>query len=399
MKKFGILCAGIAVAFAAQAARAQVADTNNGLTIWYDARATAASIMSPAVPYTNGTSVQVGATAKAYVQAAIVDGNNGGPGDGQFLYISPRLPEDPATGFSLHCTGTKKGGFKNNQSIKTLYKYATVEQRSAPDEVIGALGLDTVFAKQGTAGAGNRIENVGFTPNAALWNGNNSTVTPAAAGESDTWTVAAKAVKVPVAAGPTYNSSGGLIPSATPYQLGSYTITAGIWKKNVSIGTNVPNTGNGVYTVHDGVNNLLVTRVYNGTGPSPELPDFGYVMNLTAGTSGSPGAVFTTGTNEEAGTGDGLDDTTTSIQPDATIVIQTKGDFNNSGTITALDIDGRTDAINASANIRIRELFLGDFDDTNTVTVLDVTPFNNYVNVTGTADCTNPADCNTNCQP
>lgn len=420
MKKFGIICAGLVVALASQAARAQapVVDTNpagaatDGVSIWYDIRNTAAAITAPPANsiHRRGLSIQQG--AKVLLQPQVNAGNNGGPGDGEVLYLSPRLPANPANpGFGLHWTpGAVKGTFVD-QSVKSIFKYATVRQRSAPDEVVAALGLDTTLTKGGAAATGNYIESLTVTTTAGLWNGNNSVVVPGpAAGPNleyhDPFVITAKAVKVPVSDNlgtPTYNATGGLIPAAAPYLLGSINVKAGVWKKSVTFGNNpFAGTSNGTYAVKDKVNNLLVTRVYSAGGPSPEEIDFGYITKLTAGAHGAPGAVYTTGSSGVDGNlpevnsgGDGLTIGTTSVQQDAMIVIQTKGDFDNSGTITSGDNVPYNAAIAASAagTIRIRELYLGDFNASNTVTAGDNVPYVSMIANTAATSCPTPASC------
>ncbi len=398
MKKFGILCAGLAVALAAQSAFAQNPSANAGLSIAYDARSSAGAITSPTAPYTNGTAAEVtgGKGGTILIQPRIDAGNSGGYGDGSYLYINPRQPTNPlfvpSATLGFHWIGTKnKSGVvtATDSSKQSLYKYAFVTQRSAPDEVIGALGLDVDIVKGGTAGAGNRLEQVAASANGSLWNGNTVTVTPAGVGEEDSFTVSTKAVKVPVSAGPVYNSSGGLVPSATLYQIGQIDLTAGVWKKNVAFG-NIPGEGNGVYTVRDRVNNLLVTRVYNGTGPSPEVPDFGHVTTV-AGTPGAVGVVYTTGTAPEATSGDGLTVGSTSAQADAIIIIQAKGDYNNNGDIEGGDIAGFNAAVTAGAGNRIRENWLGDLNGIGGVEGGDIATFNALV--ANAADCAVPANC------
>ncbi|MBX3393927.1 MAG: hypothetical protein KF841_01025 [Phycisphaerae bacterium] len=402
MKKFGYICAGLAVALAAQTARAQGPSANTGLSIFYDARSTAASIVAPASPYTNGTAAQVvgGKTGTTLIQAQINRGNNGGVGDGSYLYINPRQPVNPlfqpTVNLGFHWIGSKnKAGVVTavDSSKQTLYKYAFVTQRAAATEVIAALGLDVDIVKGGTAGAGNRLEQVTASANGSLWNGNNLTVTPPGVGESDSFAISTKAVKVPVADGgggtPVYNAAGGLVPSANLYQIGQINLTAGVWKKNVAFG-NIPGEGNGVYTVKDKVNNLLVTRVYPATGPSPEVPDFGHVTTVT-GTPGTVGVVYTTGTAPEASSGNGLTIGSTSAQADAVIVIQAKGDYNNNGAIENGDIAGFNAAVGLGLANRIRETWLGELNNAGGVENGDIAFFNALL--ANAADCTVPANC------
>lgn len=402
MKKFGYICAGLAVALAAQTARAQGPSANTGLSIFYDARSTAASIVAPASPYTNGTAAQVvgGKTGTTLIQARIDRGNNGGVGDGSYLYINPRQPVNPlfqpSATLGFHWVGTKnKAGVvtATDSSKRSLYKYAYVAQRAAATEVIAALGLDVDIVKGGTAGAGNRLEQVTASANGSLWNGNNLTVTPPGVGESDSFAISTKAVKVPVADGgggtPVYNAAGGLVPSANLYQIGQINLTAGVWKKGVAFG-NIPGAGNGVYTVKDKVNNLLVTRVYPGAGPTPEVPDFGHVTTVT-GTPGTVGVIYTTGTAPEATAGNGLTIGSTSAQADAVIVIQTKGDFNNDGAVTTTDTAGFNAAVASGPANRIRENYLGDLNGDGAVSTADTGTFNALV--ANAADCAVPANC------
>lgn len=396
MKKFGILCAGIAVVLASQAAKA-VVTTNDGLAIWYDVRSTAGAITAPVSPWTNGTSTQLTVgKANTLVVPFTEDGNGGGPGDGQTLFMSPRMPNGPILALGLHWTGTKnKAGVVTaiDNSNKSLYKYMTVESRGGAGEVVAALGLNTAITKAGTAGLGNKIQNITVTTNGALWNGNNNVVSNA----GDNWSITAKAVKVPVsdnAGTPVYNAAGGAVPSATPYLLGSINVTANVWQKAVAI-------SNSAYGVKDSVNNLLVTRVVSSGSLPAEEPDFGYTTDVVSGTPGLAGVIYRTGSSLNANKpeansgGDGLTIGTTSVQDDATIVLQTKGDYNNDGTITSGDNAAFAAATTASAggSIRVRELYLGDFNNDGAVTSGDNAFYNSYIAVTAGADCSVPANC------
>lgn len=390
MKKFGILCAGIAVVLASQAAKA-VVTTNDGLAIWYDVRSTAASITAPAAPFTLGNSVEQ-LKGKALVSVNSEAGNGGGPGDGQILWISPRLPKrtDFPT-FGLHWTG-KKSNALVDQSVKSLYKYMTVQSRGGTGEVIAALGLNTAITKGGTAGTGSRIENITVTANGALWNGNNNVVSSA----GDNWSITAKAVKVPVsdnAGTPVYNAAGGAVPSATPYQLGSINVTAGVWAKNVAV-------SNGTYGVKDSVNNLLVTRVVSSGSLPAEEPDFGYTTNLISGTAGSPGALYRTGSSTNANKpeansgGDGLTIGTTSVQDDATIIVSAKGDFTGDGIVNTFDNTLYNAVVTGAVAQRQREVYLGDFDNSGNVNTFDNTFYSSYAVIMAGSDCSVPANCN-----
>ncbi len=398
MKKFGIICAGLAVALAAQTAKAQVVDTNDGLSIWYDNRATAAAIVTPtSTAHIAGTSVEVTVgKAQTLIVRNTASGNGGGPGDGQTLFVSPRLPVNPAfqptVNLGLHWVGIKnKAGtvIATDYSRRTLYKYMTVESRGGTGEVIGALGLTTNITKGGAAGVGNKIENVTVAANGALWNGNTNVVASA----GDNWSVTNKSVKVPVSAGPVYNTSGGAVPSATPYQLQAMTVTANVWQKGIAITEST-------YGVKDAVNNLLVTRVVSTGSLPPEEPDFGYTTDYVGGNpDGTAGSLYRSGSFNNANLpeansgGDGLTIGTTSVQNDATIVLQTKADFNNDGLVTGGDVASFNAALGAGASLRQRELFLGDLNDDGSVTGGDVAGFNNYLGVLAAGSCAVPANC------
>lgn len=400
MKKFSIICAGLALAFASQA-QAQVVDTNaadgaDGLAIWFDTRNSVASILTPAAPFTDGTSREM-LKGKILIVNNVEAGNAGGPGDGQTLWVSPRLPANPAfPGFGLHWTG-KKASALVNHSIKTISKYATVESRGATGEIIAALGLTTDIVKGGTPGTGNQIQDVSVSSVDTYWSAPANNVVNDL---GDNWEIVSKAVRVPVsdnAGTPVYNAAGGLIPSTTPYKLADLTITADVWQASIAI-------SNSTYSVRDKVNNLLVTRVVESGGPlSPEDPDFGYTTDTISGTPGVAGAVLRTGSPlngnlpEANSGGDGLTVGTTSVQADATIIVQTKGDFTNDGIVTVSDNPLYNAVVTGAIGlpIRQREIYLGDFTNEGAVTVADNPGYNGYVAQMGIPgnNCSVPANC------
>jgi hypothetical protein len=362
MRKLTILAAGVAVALAASTARAQ----NNGLVVWFDVRPTAAAITAPVAPYTLGTSTLANVGKKLVPN--ITPGNAGRAGDAAILFLSPELPLRADTGAGAHCTKKGANPFVNN-SQQNLYAYMTVGDRAAGiDEVIGALGLDIDIVKGGAAAEGTVLEGVTYAANAALWDGENSSVTDNGGGVD--FTIATKAVRVPVAAGPVFDATG-----ATPgtHQVATIGLNAGDWDKVNALAT--PQADN-TWTVRNTVNNLLVTRVYNGAGPTPELPDFGYVT--TPAEYNQPPALnaYTTGTDEEAAGGDGSTVGTTSTQADALIIVIPKGDFSNDNAVTAADIGGMNAAIAAGVAARQREVYLGDYNVSNSVSAADIGGFN-----------------------
>jgi hypothetical protein len=362
MRKITILASGLAVALAAGTARAQ--STNAGLTVWYDVRSTAAAVTAPVAPFTKGTSVNNGAKTNTVFQ--INAGNLGRAGDAAILFICPELPLNVGTGLPAQYTKSKLETRNNSQ--KNLYKYMTVGDRAAGiDEVIGALGLDIRILKGGAAGEGSVLDAVTYTSNAALWDGDSSAVV----GGPIDWTINTKAVRVPVAAGPVFDATG---PIVGIHQVATIGIDASDWDKVNAVPAN--SSADKTWTVFDTINNLLVTRVYNGAGPTPELPDFGYVTT----SAGAP-PVFTTGTNEEVATGNGNTIGVTSVQADATIIVLALGDYNNDNAVSALDVAGFNNAVAAATagTLRQREFYLGNFNNDTTVSALDVAGFNQTV--------------------
>jgi hypothetical protein len=346
-----------------------VVTTNAGLTVWYDVRPTISEItVAPVTPFTIGTSTAAVLSKKESV-LGLAAGNDGGPGDAQILWVSPRLPIGalPGSGHGGHVTGNAKKGFVD-QSVKNLYAFITVEPNGlGTEQVISALGRDTDVLKGGTAGLGNPIEDILVTPDTANWSAGGTTASAAPAG--DDWALSAKSVKIPVVAGPLYDASAGAIPTGV-YRVACIRVTAGTWNKGSAA------VADSIYDGFDKVNNLLMTRAVKTGGPAPaELPDFGYT---TVGT--------TTGNGPEAGTGDGLTIGTTSASPDFQIIVQMKGDFNNDGTVNAADIPRLNTAVTTGVSVRQRELYLGDFDNAGVVTPGDFPGFNSIVAEAFTAD-------------
>lgn len=394
MKRFACLCGGLAVLVAAQSAKAQVVATNAGLSVWYDVRPTINEItVAPVAPYTRGQSLFSAVFGKGNFVENVIAGNSGGPGDGQVLRISPRLPLDPGgSGFGSHVTGNAKKGFKDN-SVANLYAFITVEANGAgTEQVISALGRDTDVTKLGGAGAGNKIEDITVTPDTANWSAGGTTASAAPAG--DDWAMTAKSVKIPVVAGPMYDATGGAIPTGV-YRVACIRVTASTWNK----GSAKP--GDSTFEGHDKVNNLLMTRAVKTGGPVPaEVPDFGYTLvNLgdVLGADGLPGSDgrddFATGSNggipEANSGGDGLTIGTTSVESDFDIIVQMKGDFNDDGAVSAADIPAFNAATAASlaGTIRQRGIYLGDFTNDGLVNAGDIPAFNNAT-AASFGDCT-----------
>ncbi len=381
-----------------------VVTTNDGLSIWYDTRPTVQTILSPTQPYTVGTSVEVHVGKVPFSQVSRTDaGNAGGPGDGQTLFVSPRLPNNPAfqptVNLGLHWTGFNSKPFPVlvDQSRKSIFRYITVQSRGGVDEVIVSLGLRTSITKQGNAGVGNRIERVEVVQSSGFWDSNSEVVSPAVTVESDEFLIDTYASRTPTddGSGPVYNPTGGLVPSMQPYRVAEIKLTAGVWKKQFLVGNQLS------YSMKDQVNEGLVVRAdANGIPVTPENPDFGYTVDYVGGgPPGGPGSVFRSGSSlngnrpEANSGGDGLTIGTTSAQVDARLVIQPKGDFNEDGLVTGGDVSGFNTALSAGSGLRQRERYLGDFNNDGWVTGGDVAFFNIYIGVLAIADCAVPNSC------
>lgn len=376
MKKAMLLCAALAVVMMAQSAMAgtpttqlPVVTTNNGLAVWWDVRNSATD---------NFTTMPIGSDnvftrgqQLAYKKGGLIlttASNSGGPGDGQVLRISPRLP-----GYAVGKKGMHKPAVGKDDSIASLFRYATVEARSGVAEVISSLG-STIKITDPTPGSGNTFDPAVppvLTPDPSFWSalGTATATTPVGAN----WEISAKAVMVPVAAGPVFSAAGGLVPSATPYKIGELVVTAGEWNK----GNAAPANSN--YELREEVNSLLITRTYDGAGPTPELPDFGYSTDTTNAaeyfTGG--GAAVETGGTPEAATGDGSTIGSTSVWADADILVQMRGDFDNNGTVNSLDttLFIGSQALQADGSLRQRKLYLGDMNANGAVNSLDTSRF------------------------
>ena len=105
------------------------------------------------------------------------------------------------------------------------------------------------------------------------------------------------------------------------------------------------------------VNNLLITRVYNGAGDTVENVAFGY------------GAL--TGSAVPDATVSGSTDGAVSGVADGRVVIALKGDYNGDGNVTSGDNGAFTLAVNDATDNQFATYF-GDFNGNNTVTSGDI---------------------------
>ncbi|HPF41600.1 MAG TPA: hypothetical protein P5081_21475 [Phycisphaerae bacterium] len=333
MRKTLCAVAGLAVAFSASFAQAQMEGT-----FFIDARDNVAAIDTPT-------------TSSGYANEVI---NGGGRGAGQTIYIAPKVG-----GLEMQVTDT---------STATMTLYADVANGGA-SEVLAAVGLDMSIAASAAnerqlLGASVTIHNTAAAVGGGLTNDPwNDTA------ESTAFTTAGggiKAVRIPVEdnmGSPVFNASLG-IQNGAGYRLATVALEAD------SCGV----AGRGCQASLDvflSVNNLLVTAVSN-PGPSAAMDlNFGYA-----------------GAAPEAATADGSTLGATSATADAVVVIKQKGDMDDSGSYDALDLGQVLPTFNLvnAGTANHRQVWAGDMNGDGSFDALDLGLFLPYFNAVN-ANC------------
>lgn len=348
MRKYSFILSAVAVTGLTVAAKAAPEST-----YWFDVRPTAASITTPAAPYTVG-------------QGDFPDdgGAGGGRGNGQVLRVSPTLAGGQHL-FNSFPNFDNGGAGDNNAATGDLYLYSDVlANQDAPagtNDVISSIGIDMAI---GTTTATPRFE---IATVAWSWTLTDATV-PVNYGfangvSSRTGVVGAKYVKVPVSGASLYATAGGLVPGG-PYQLGKLSI-GGAARDAVGCQTaNTTHANNSTYNVTMSVNNLLITRTFStgGNAVPEERVSFGY-------TGGAIEADVSGNTVGGAGVRDGV------------IQVRLKHDGNGSGNVNTLDIagpNGFNAAQAAGANINQRQRYLYDRNNNGIVNTLDIAGPNGF---------------------
>lgn len=276
--------------------------------------------------------------------------NLGKAGDAQTLYISPDYSDSWETQYP---TGWPNNDADGNNSTGKIWLYMDVNLAAGGGTgVISSVGLDMPITAPVTPK--NPLGSLAFAWDAGIgWSGSSD-------GTSDvTGVVGAKAVKVPVSqtppADPVFDATGGLVPTAR-YRVGALSIVGGARVGGFGAGYEAAST----YTLKLTVNGLLITRVFNGAVPdTTEDVAFGYA-------AGIPEAPYVDGSVSGG----------SSALPDATIVVNAKGDFNGDGRCTVLDNSSYVTARNAgTAGATQRQVFMGDTSGDRRVTVLDNSGF------------------------
>jgi hypothetical protein len=340
MRKYSFVLSAVAVTGLTVAAKA------GELNLWFDVRPTAASITTPANPFLVGQGDQP---------------NDGGPGGGRGNGQVVRLQPTNSTNYHTAVAGTSYPNFDadGNAATADLWLYADVNPNTdAPagtNDVISSIGFDAAIS---TTAATPRYE---IATAAWSWTLTDATV-PVNYGfangvSSRTGVVGAKYVKGPVSGASVYATAGGLVPSATPYQLGKFALTAAA-RDAVSCATGGTHATNSTYTVTMSVNNLLITRTFSSGGNAvpEERVSFGY-------TAGAVEADVSGNTVGGAGIRDAL------------IQVRMKGDTNGSGNVNGLDIGGFTTAQGLGTNITQAQRYLYDRNNSGNINGLDIGGF------------------------
>ncbi len=307
MRKTLCAVAGLAVAFSASIASAQM--TNS---YFLDARDSIGAIDTP-----------------VNLSGYLNEPNGGGRGDGQTIYIAPKVA-------GLEVQGA------NNTSTATMTLYVDVASGDA-NEVLAAVGLD--MAIDASAANERELLSAGVTIHntaAAVGSANDPWNDTAESTAFTTTGGGIKMVRVPVednGGGPMFNSALG-ITAGNGYRLATVALEAD------TCGT----AGRGCQPSLDvflSVNNLLVTAV-SDPGPSAAV-----ILNLGY-TGGAP----------EGATANGSTQGATSATADAVIVIKPKGDFNNDGAFNGPDLGLVLPTFNqaTAGTANRRQVFTGDYN-------------------------------------
>ncbi|QDV89789.1 hypothetical protein RAS2_08630 [Phycisphaerae bacterium RAS2] len=309
-------------------------------------------------------------------------GDVGRRGGGQSLIVHPRQNNGGHATFGTAFPNLDGDG---NRATGNLWVYMDVlNDGSGTNGVISSVGLDIdIVPPVGTVR--NRLDSLSFT----MMNDQTVADSTLAPGGSGPWNSVAhgaqvgatpnldwndaRAVAVPVIAGPAYSSAGRLVPrtpdntaAGRPYRIGRLTATAAL---RVCTGATIPPfdgaafSTRSTYNVFMQVDSLLITRVFETGGDTVENVAFGYVGALPdAAQSGNVANV-------------------SSAVADATIQVRMKGDIDGNGVLNTLDTTPYLALVAPTDNPT--SAYLGDFTAppgvvalaNNLVTTLDTTPF------------------------
>jgi hypothetical protein len=245
-----------------------------------------------------------------------------------------------------------------DSSTGALWLYMDVaDDLSGTGDVISSLGLDINLS----GAANGSIDSINFqlfndasvgAASATPWNdkvdgASDSNDPPSWAG--------AKAVRVPVEAGPAFNAALGITPG-TEYRVGRLDVAAAARDCTFVAGHVAART----YEVRLAVNNLLITRAFETGGDAVEDVQFGY-------DSGAPDAEVLSGSVDGA----------TSTTADALIIVQLKCDASGDGRVLNNDIGGFIAArpLATTNSNTVEQCYLWDFSGDRKVLNNDIGGF------------------------
>lgn len=351
-KKTLVLCACVAMVFASSAMAQSV--------VWCDTRANNIA----ANPGTNANLNAITGTLGGN-QPFLFDNVNGGrKGGGQTLYLEPVRFQAGVTHTDFATSFPNALELDGDRSDGDIWIYMDVnDDPSGTGDVISSLALDAIVTPPATPRntissltleiindntVFNSVTPAGGNP----WN-NKIDGTPSGAN-----VVGAKAVRVPVQAGPTYNAALGIQPRPSgltdiPYRVGKMHVQAGTFG---CVGRTATYRAQSTYEIRLRANNLLTTRVYNGAGDAVEMINYGYDA------AGAP----------EGPAISGNDTVTVSALADAIVVIDIKGDFTGDGRVTSADNGPMGAAAFSDTTDNQFQAFFGDFSGDSRVTSADI---------------------------
>ena len=341
-------------------------------TYWFDIRDIDSldpveDVYSPISPFTQGQ--EVGDTAV----------NSGKEGAGVVLRVHPTCAngyEDDTTAVGAF---TRYPNFDGDRDLSTgvLWLYADVSDAGdCTTDVISSIGLDfdlRLAAGDPPAAERNALGSIDYEWETAPWSEGNAGAFDGnvLAGDPPDW-LGAKAVKVPVVAGPSYAAGTGVVPNVygSPWKIGKLSVVGG-----PRAGSGPGHLGKSTYAVHLTVNSLLITRVCNGDSHYPEMVAFGYDA---AG-------------NAETPLIDGSQNGATSTLPDALIQVVMKHDGNGDGVTNSQDISAAAPydflgKLPATSDLDQRNTYAHDGSNDTIINAQDITSFSNML-LGGSAGC------------
>jgi len=284
------------------------------------------------------SSVAVAADSNLFFDIRGTGVTSANAGTYQTLWLQPQY-----TTTNLHTSNYLKNSWPANNdgdlnaSTADLYLYMIVnDDPPGTGDIISSLGLD-FFVAPPTAPLRNSITSLSF-----VWNASYFSASGTAAGSYVAPNLTGtKAVRVPVNATPAYDTAGGLVPSATPYKVGTLKVAAN--PRFCPLDPTGPGYRDGsTYQVRMGINSLLITRCFQTGGDGVEMVSFGY----TGGVANTAVSGNTTGQVNDEG-------------PDATIIVLNKFDSNGDGRANSTDLPAFVAARDAATKTQVQ---LATFD-------------------------------------